>query len=280
MYFIGDLQGCLAPLERLLALVDFSPSRDTLYPLGDLVNRGPDSLGVLLRLQGLGEAARPILGNHDLHLLAVAAGLRRAHVNDSLGPILASPQREALLDWVRRQPLARQSQGWLLVHAGVLPGWSQAQTLALAGEVQAVLQGPEHREFLAHMYGNLPRHWDESLQGWERLRVVVNALTRLRFCTPEGEMEFAHTGPPGSAPAGHLPWFDVPGRQTEGQAIAFGHWSTLSLDQPERKPTLRRQTLGLDTGCLWGGRLTAARIGPNPGEFELFSVDGEAARAH
>lgn len=278
MYFIGDLQGCLDPLERLLALVDFSPSRDTLYLLGDLVNRGSDSLGLLRRLRGLDDAARPILGNHDLHLLAVAAGLRRAHVNDTLSPILAAGERQDLLDWVRSQPLARQAHGWLLVHAGVLPSWTQAQTLALAGEVQDVLQGPEHLDFLAHMYGNLPRQWSEDLRGWERLRVVVNALTRLRFCTAQGAMEFAHSGPPDTAPPGHLPWFEVPGRQTEGQAIAFGHWSTLSLDQPSRQPVLQRMTLGLDTGCLWGGRLTAARLGPAPGQFELFSVPGEALR--
>jgi bis(5'-nucleosyl)-tetraphosphatase (symmetrical) len=278
MYFIGDLQGCLGPLERLLALVDFSPSRDTLYPLGDLVNRGPDSLGLLRRLRALDDAARPILGNHDLHLLAVAAGLRRAHVNDTLGPILAAGERQALLDWVRSQPLARQAHGWLLVHAGVLPSWSGAQTLALAAEVQDVLQGPEHLDFLAHMYGNQPPQWSEDLRGWERLRVVVNALTRLRFCTPDGAMEFAHSGPANTAPPAYLPWFEAPGRQTEGQAIAFGHWSTLSLDQPVRQPVLRRMTLGLDTGCLWGGRLTAARLGPTPGQFELFSVPGEDRR--
>lgn len=274
MYFIGDLQGCLNPLERLLRLVDFSPSRDTLYPLGDLVNRGPDSLGVLERLEALGDAARPILGNHDLHLLAVAAGLRRPNVNDTLGPLLASPRREALLDWVRQQPLARQEQGWLLVHAGVLPTWSAAQTLALAGEVEAVLQGPGHLDFLAHMYGKLPAQWNDTLTGWERLRVVVNALTRLRLCTPQGAMDFASTGPPEEAPPGLLPWFEVPGRQTQGQWMAFGHWSTLSLNQPECRPAPRQRTLGLDTGCLWGGRLTAARLGQAPGEFELLSVDG------
>lgn len=280
MYFIGDLQGCLQPLQRLLALVDFSPSRDTLYPLGDLVNRGPQSLEVLEFMHGLDGAAQPILGNHDLHLLAAAAGLRRPHVNDTLGTILASPRRQALLDWVRQQPLAREAGGWLLVHAGVLPSWTAAQTLALAGEVQAVLGSPQHPDFLAHMYGNLPRAWDDTLSGWDRLRVIVNALTRLRFCTPEGEMEFAHSGPPAQAPAGHLPWFEVPGRRTEGQPVAFGHWSTLSLDQTARRPALRRLTLGLDTGCLWGGRLSAARAGPQPGQFELFGVDCEPVRHH
>jgi bis(5'-nucleosyl)-tetraphosphatase (symmetrical) len=278
MYLIGDLQGCLGPLERLLTEVDFSPSRDTLYPLGDLVNRGPDSLGVLRLCMGWGDAVRPVLGNHDLSLLAVAAGLRRPHVNDTLQPILDAPDRPALLDWVRAQPLAREAGGWLLVHAGVLPQWSTSQTLALAGEVQAVLRGPEHLDFLAHMFGNLPRQWNEGLAGWERLRVIVNALTRLRFCTPEGAMEFAHSGPPSQAPAGHLPWFDVPGRHTQGQHMAFGHWSTLSLAQPGRRPVLHQATLGLDTGCLWGGRLSAARLGQAAGSFELISVPGEAAQ--
>ncbi len=280
MYFIGDLQGCLQPLQRLLALVDFSPSRDTLYPLGDLVNRGPESLELLTFLHALDGAAQPILGNHDLHLLAVAAGLRRPHVNDTLDALLASPRRQVLLDWVRQQPLARQAGGWLLVHAGVLPAWTADQTLALAAEVQSVLRGAEHLDFLAHMYGNLPRHWDDALAGWDRLRVIVNALTRLRFCTPQGEMEFAHSGPPAQAPAGHLPWFEVPGRRSQGQPMAFGHWSTLSLEQPERRPVLCNQTLGLDTGCLWGGRLSAARVGPAPGQFELFGVDCEPVRAH
>jgi bis(5'-nucleosyl)-tetraphosphatase (symmetrical) len=276
LYLIGDLQGCLGPLERLLDLVDFSPSRDTLYPLGDLVNRGPDSLGVLHRLMALGDAAQPILGNHDLNLLGVAAGLRRVGANDTLGPILASSERQVLLDWVRHQPLAREVHGWLLVHAGVLPSWSVAQTLALAGEVQAVLQGADHLAFLTQMYGNQPSQWNAHLSGWERLRVVVNALTRLRFCTPEGAMEFAHSGPVHTAPAGHLAWFDVPGRLTQGQPMAFGHWSTLSLDEPEQQPRLQNLTLGLDTGCLWGRRLSAAKLGAKPGAFELFSVAGDA----
>ncbi len=276
MYFIGDLQGCLAPLQRLLRQVDFSPSRDTLYPLGDLVNRGPASLGVLRLLRSLGDAARPVLGNHDLHLLAAARGLRKLHANDTLAAILASAEREALLDWVRQQPLAREAGGWLLVHAGVLPTWSRAQVLALAGEVQAVLQGPELPDFLSHMYGNQPDHWSDTLQGWDRLRVIVNALTRLRYCTEAGALDMRTSSPPEEAPAGLVPWFEVPGRCTEGDWIAFGHWSTLSSGRPGRTPQARRRTLGLDTGCLWGGQLTAARLGSTLGEFELISVEGLA----
>ncbi len=274
LYLIGDLQGCLQPLERLLQVVDFSPSRDTLFPLGDLVNRGPDSLGVLRRLMALEGAARPLLGNHDLHLLAVACGLRPSGASDTLAPIVQAQDRAPLLDWLRQQPLARLEHGWLMVHAGVLPEWDCAQTLALAAEVQAVLQSPQWTDFLAHMYGNQPDQWDDGLQGWDRLRVVVNALTRLRFCTPSGVMDMKSTAPPDQPPAGHLPWFKAPDRRTQGQSIAFGHWSTLSLAQAQRRPVMVEGTLGLDTGCLWGGPLTTARLGPVPGGYELISVEG------
>lgn len=274
LYLIGDLQGCLQPLEHLLLEVDFSPSRDTLYPLGDLVNRGPDSLGVLRRLMRLEGAAQALLGNHDLHLLAVASGRRKPSASDTLQAIIQAPDRPALLEWLRHQPLARREHGWLMVHAGVLPGWDCAQTLALASEVQAVLQSPQWTDFLSAMYGNQPDHWDEGLQGWDRLRVVVNALTRLRFCTPEGVMDMRSTAPPDQPPTGHLPWFSLAGRRTQGQRIAFGHWSTLSLAQPQRRPQLIEGTLGLDTGCLWGGPLSAVRLGPTPGGYELISVAG------
>jgi bis(5'-nucleosyl)-tetraphosphatase (symmetrical) len=276
LYLIGDLQGCLGPLQRLLAQVDFSPSRDTLYPLGDLVNRGPDSLGVLRYLMKLQGAARPVLGNHDLHLLAVAAGLGRSGASDTLGPILQAPDRAPLIDWLRQQPLARLEQGWLMVHAGVLPDWSTEQTLSLAGEVQAVLRSPQYTEFLAHLYGNQPDRWDGALRGWDRLRLIVNALTRLRFCTEQGVLELRSTAPPDQPPAGYHPWFALPQRLTRGQPLAFGHWSTLSIRQPDRRPVMIAQTLGLDTGCLWGGPLTAARLGPTPGSYELVCVEGHA----
>ncbi|MBM3362766.1 MAG: symmetrical bis(5'-nucleosyl)-tetraphosphatase [Betaproteobacteria bacterium] len=275
LYLIGDIQGCLQPLERLLEAVDFSPSRDTLYPLGDLVNRGPDSLGVLRRLATFEGAARPLLGNHDLHLLAVSAGLRAPRSDDTLAAILQAEDRRRLISWLREQALARLEHGWLMVHAGLLPTWTPQQALALAGEVQSILRGPQWTDFLAHMYGNQPDQWREDLEGWDRLRLVVNALTRLRFCTPEGVMEFKSTDPPDQPPPGHLPWFSVPGRQSANQAVAFGHWSTLSIRQPRRQPVRLQNTLGLDTGCLWGGPLTAARLGARPGDYELIGVSGE-----
>jgi bis(5'-nucleosyl)-tetraphosphatase (symmetrical) len=253
LYLIGDIQGCDAALERLLAEVGFSPSRDRFVLLGDAVNRGPDSLAVLRRLRALDGAADTLLGNHDLHLLAVAAGVRAPHRSDTLDAILAAPDRAALLDWLRQRPLALLERGWLLVHAGVLPAWTAQQVLALAAEVQQVLRGADVAEWLRHMYGNTPAAWDDTLQGPPRWRVIVNALTRLRFCTPEGQMEFATKDGADHAPPGYVPWFDAPGRRSADTPIAFGHWSTLGLLQ---RPNL----LALDTGCVWGGSLSAARL--------------------
>ena len=253
IYLVGDLQGCCKPLERLLQTIDFSPSRDQLYVLGDLVNRGPDSLGVLQRLRSLEGAATCLLGNHDLHLLSVAHGVRKPHRSDTLDPILNATDREDWLDWLRQQNLAVHAHGWLMVHAGVVPQWDAAQTVALAGEVEAMLRSPDVGAFLTTMYGNEPARWDERLQGVDRWRCVVNSLTRLRFCAADGTMEFATKEGAGGAPEGYMPWFEVPGRRTQGTPVAFGHWSTLGLIN-------RDDLLALDTGCIWGGHLTAVRV--------------------
>ena len=266
LYLIGDVQGCDAALGRLLDKLAFSPSRDTLYLLGDLVNRGPDSLAVLRRLVALGGAAHCLLGNHDLHLLATAHGVRKPHRSDTVGDILRATDRSALLDWLRQRPMALQAHGWLMVHAGVLPGWDAAQTLALAGEVETVLRSTDWVDFLRGMYGDQPDHWRDDLQGAERLRVIVNALTRLRFCSAEGVMEFATKNAAAAAPPGFMPWFDVPGRRTAGTPVAFGHWSTL-------KQVPRADVLSLDTGCVWGGCLTAARLLDDGGAVERVSVE-------
>jgi bis(5'-nucleosyl)-tetraphosphatase (symmetrical) len=271
IYMIGDVQGCDAALGRLLDDIGFSPSRDTLYLLGDLVNRGPASLAVLRRLIALDGAAHCLLGNHDLHLLATAHGVRKPHRSDTVGDILAAPDREALLDWLRARPMALFEHGWLMVHAGVLPQWDVARTMALAGELQAVLRDADWAGFLHEMYGNEPPLWSDSLRGPERLRVIVNALTRLRFCTAQGVMEFDTKDSASAAPEGFMPWFDVPGRRTEGVPIAFGHWSTLGAVQ-------RQDLQALDTGCVWGGCLTAARITDVPGEVERISVRCEQIR--
>jgi bis(5'-nucleosyl)-tetraphosphatase (symmetrical) len=270
-YCIGDLQGCFAPLERLLKKIDFSPSRDTLYLLGDLVNRGPQSLKVLRYLSALEDSAQCLLGNHDLHLLAIGQGVRALGRSDTLAAVLDAPDREPLLDWLRHRPLAIESHGWLMVHAGVLPHWNTPQTMALAAEIEHVLRGPAFKEFLRDMYGNQPAAWNENLRGIDRLRVIVNALTRLRFCTPDGEMDFTSNGGAANAPAGYFPWFDLASRASADSSVIFGHWSTLAAGS-NKPPALQHNTLALDTGCLWGGCLTAARIGVAP-QFELLQVD-------
>ena len=267
LYLIGDVQGCDAALGQLLDTVAFSPSRDRLIVLGDLVNRGPASLAALRRLVALGDAAQTLLGNYDLHLLGLACGVRRPHRLDTATDVLAAPEREALLRWLRQRPLAWREHDVLMVHAGVLPSWTSAQTLALAAEVQAVLRSADWADFLQQMYGNEPDRWQGDLQGADRLRVIVNALTRLRFCTPDGRMEFAtKEGGAAAAPPGYLPWFDVPGRRTAGEVLAFGHWSTLGWI--ENRPTL----LSLDTGCVWGGCLTAVRLEPGAHVAERIQV--------
>jgi bis(5'-nucleosyl)-tetraphosphatase (symmetrical) len=268
-YLIGDVQGCDQALGHLLGVLGFTPSRDHLLAMGDLVNRGPDSLGVLRRLRGLGASATCLIGNHDLHLLAVAHGVRAAHRSDTLQEILAAPDREDWLDWVRTRPLACSADGWLCVHAGVVPQWDSARTLALAAEVQALLGGPDLRDFLQVMYGNEPVRWDEGLAGPDRWRFIINTLTRIRFCSADGTLEFATKDSAHAAPPGFLPWFDIPGRATAGTPIAFGHWSTLGLID-------RADLLALDTGCVWGGALTAVRV--DGGRREIVQVPCEAAR--
>lgn len=267
---IGDVQGCDAALGRLLDAAGFSPSRDRIVVLGDLVNRGPDSLAVLRRLRGYGDAALCLLGNHDLHLLAVAHGVRRPHRSDTLGEILAAPDREAWLDWVRTRRLALRHAGWLCLHAGVVPAWDAEQTLGLAAEVEALLAGPDLPGFLQVMYGNQPARWDDALAGPDRWRHVINVLTRIRFCAADGTLEFGTKEGAGAAPAGFAPWFDHAHRRSAGTPIACGHWSTLGLIN-------RPDLLALDTGCVWGGALSAMRV--DGGRRELLQVRCEAAQA-
>lgn len=276
IYGVGDIQGCDSAFGRLLEHIDFSPSRDTVYLMGDLVNRGPASADVLRRCMAMGDSVRAVLGNHDLHLLAAANGARRASRRDTLGCILEADDRSDLLDWVRQQPLARQlthaGETLLMVHAGVLPQWTADEALAYAAEVHTVLRGPDLPEFLRQMYGNSPDQWADTLQGADRLRIIVNALTRLRFCTPEGTMDFGSTDAAEDAPEGLFPWFEVPGRKTHDTLIAFGHWSTLGW---MNRPYL----LGLDTGCVWGGCLSAVRFGATLSDREHYEVHCEQAQA-
>jgi bis(5'-nucleosyl)-tetraphosphatase (symmetrical) len=275
LYLIGDIQGCDAALQKLLDKIGFSPSRDTIVLLGDLVNRGPDSAAVLRRVQGFGASALSLLGNHDLHLLGVAHGARKSSRKDTLAGLLDAPDSEAMLEWVRQQHMALHMQidggDLLMVHAGVLPQWTVGDTLVLAAEVESVLRGPALGEFLLGMYGNEPAQWSDTLTGSARLRAIVNALTRMRFCSAEGVMEFETKDGAATAPEGFMPWFDVPGRKTAKATVAFGHWSTLGwLSRPD--------LLSTDTGCVWGGCLSAVRIGATLDERELIQVKCEQAQ--
>jgi bis(5'-nucleosyl)-tetraphosphatase (symmetrical) len=270
-YLVGDVQGCAAALERLLAVIAFSPSRDQLYVLGDMVNRGPASLATLRRLRDLGAAATCMLGNHDWHLLAVAAGVRPRHRSDTLDDILDAPDREAWLEWLCQRRMAVHTHGWLMLHAGVVPQWDLALTLRLAGELEQQLRERPRRDFLAAMFGNEPLRWSESLAGDARLRFTLNTLTRTRFVAADGTLEFRTKDGADAAPPSFRPWFDAPGRRTAGTPIAFGHWSSLGLVD-------RSDLLGIDTGCVWGGKLTAVRI--DGAARELIQVDCETAQRH
>jgi len=252
-YAIGDIQGCHAELLQLLAKIHFDPAADRLWFVGDLVNRGPGTLGVLRLVKSLGDAAIVVLGNHDLHLLAVAAGVAKLHRSDTLQDILAAPDRDELLAWLRVQRLIHVENNVALLHAGLLPSWTITLAQQLAREVEIALQSDHYADFLLHMYGNQPNHWRDDWAGYERLRVVTNAFTRLRICTATGEMEFKFKGELQDVPAGYYPWFDVPARKSVDTTIVCGHWSALGL-------RVMPNVITLDTGCLWGGALTAVRL--------------------
>ena len=261
-YAIGDVQGCHDELLVLLDRIRFDPSADQLWFVGDLVNRGPRSLETLRTIRDLGNSAVSVLGNHDLHLLAVAEGISRTKHRDTFGDILSAPDRDELLHWLRHRPLLHHGGEFYLIHAGLPPQWNMEQATGLAQEAETALRSPDYREMLWHMYGNEPTHWDDHLGDWDRLRFITNSFTRLRYCTADGRMEFKQKGQPGTQPAGLLPWFEVPDRRSAGARILFGHWSTLGFH-------VSQDTYCLDTGCLWGGELTALRI---DGDLERTSV--------
>lgn len=269
IYAVGDIQGCAPSLK---ALVKKIPAKSKMIFLGDLVNRGPDSLGALRQLKQLQEEQRIecILGNHDLHLLAVDAGIRKTKGLDTVQPILDAPDRAELIDWLRHRPMALSNGKVLTVHAGVLPQWDLGQAVECAQEVEKALRKKNYKEFLANMYGNTPNKWSNNLKGYERLRVITNALTRIRFCTPNGTMEFESKEGFESGPKGYIPWFKVPKRKTADTLMYFGHWSTLGLVRS-------KNVIGLDTGCVWGGKLTAMEIpesGKASNKLEIIQVAG------
>ena len=269
IYAVGDVQGCAPSLKALLKKL---PKKSNLIFLGDLVNRGPDSLGALRQLKSLQESGRAecILGNHDLHLLAIDAGLRKTKGLDTVDAILEAPDRKELINWIRNRPMALSNGKVLTVHAGVLPQWDLQQTIECAQEVEKALRSKTYKEFLANMYGNTPNKWSNSLKGYERLRLITNTLTRMRFCTPSGQMEFESKEGLENGPKGYIPWFNAPKRKTTDTLIYFGHWSTLGLLR-------RNNVIGLDTGCVWSGKLTALEIAASNKDskgLEMIQVDG------
>lgn len=259
VYAIGDIQGCYDELRQVLDAVGFDPAVDRLWCVGDLVNRGPRSLEVLRYVRGLGGAAVCVLGNHDLHLLALAAGNNRHKGEGSLEGVLAAPDRDELLHWLRHRPLIHYDPDldFLMVHAGLPPQWDRDTAIACAREVETVLRDDRHVDYFLQMYGNKPDLWDPALRGMARWRFTTNCLTRLRYCDVEGRLALKEKGPPGSQAWGRIPWFEHPGRATRGQRIVFGHWSTLGY-------LARHNVWGLDTGCLWGGALTILRLDHTP----------------
>ncbi|MCX8049270.1 MAG: symmetrical bis(5'-nucleosyl)-tetraphosphatase [Methylohalobius sp.] len=260
-YAIGDVQGCFFELNRLLDKIKFDPASDFLWFTGDLVNRGPHSLETLRFVKSLGDRAVTVLGNHDLHLLAVANGQEYRHKQD-LAAILTAPDRDELIDWLRRRPLLYQSGKFCLIHAGLPPQWDLDTARRCAREVESVLQSERWHPFLHHMYGNEPDIWSEDLTGWARWRFIVNCFTRLRYCDQQGRLVLEPTAQPQEVP--HLvPWFRFPRRASQGQEIIFGHWSTLGF-------VVENGCYGIDTGCVWGGQLTALRL---DGEMYRISID-------
>jgi bis(5'-nucleosyl)-tetraphosphatase (symmetrical) len=274
-YVIGDLQGCAHEARLLLDHISQDAQGDArILFVGDLINRGPESLRALRGMKALSESSAgkvdALLGNHDLHLLAVAVGAQSVSRSDTLDEILAAPDRDELIEWLRHRPLAMFVDAHLLVHAGVPPQWSAEKTMTLAHEVEAVLRGEGWADFLGQMYGNEPNRWDEALTGVPRLRCIVNALTRMRLCEPDGTMDFTHKesdkGPDGSS---LVPWFDAPHRKTSDVTVVFGHWSAMGL-------VLRPNLVGLDSGCVWGGKLTAVCLD----DRALLQVDCPEYREH
>ncbi len=271
VYAIGDIQGCFDELKALLELLRFDPSEDRLWFVGDLVNRGPKSLDVLRFVHGLGDAAVTVLGNHDLHLLAVAAGNGKYRDEASLTPVLAAPDRDQLLSWLRHRPLLHHDPAldFTMLHAGLPPQWDLDTATRCARELEQALRGDDHLAYFLDMYGNLPDRWDPALTGQDRLRFITNCFTRLRYVEPDGRLALNEKGPPGSQHPGRLAWFDHPDRASRQTRLLFGHWSALGY-------VSRNNVWGLDTGCLWGGALTALRIDvPEPRAIHL-PCDGQA----
>lgn len=263
-YVIGDVQGCYDELRGLLNEINFQPARDSVWFTGDLINRGPKSAEVLRFVSGLGDRAVTVLGNHDLHTLAIAAGKASIKNSDTIGDVLDAPDGDELMRWLQMQPLLHHDveHNATMIHAGLAPQWTLATARALAREIENTLQGAFSAEFFAHMYGNFPDQWDDALAGWDRARFITNTFTRLRFCDGQGKQLLKEKGAVGSQPPGFMPWFEVPTRANRGQLVLFGHWAALGAGH-------HGDVISLDSGCAWGGQLTALRL---DGQQRFFSV--------
>ena len=255
VYAIGDVQGCHRALLALMDALEFDPNRDRLWFTGDLVNRGPDSLAVLCLVRDLGDRAVAVLGNHDLSLLAVAAGHRAVKDTDTYDEVLDAPDADALLAWLRHRPVFHRDRelDCSMFHAGLPPQWTLEQAEGLARELESVLRGAGFDAFMAAMFGDRPDRWSDDLAGHDRLRFITNCFSRMRFCDPGGRLGFEDKGPPGTQKSGYLPWFQVPGRRSAGARIVFGHWAALGVREEEG-------VISLDSGCVWGQQLTAVRL--------------------
>lgn len=263
IYAIGDIQGCYDELQRLLDVIKFDNSSDQLWFVGDLVNRGPQSLQTLRFVKSLGAAAITVLGNHDLHLLAASCLEKEAQKRNALHQVLEAPDCDELMDWLRRRPLFHFQNDYCLLHAGLPPQWDFAQTVKMARKAEATLQGPGYRDFLKKMYGNKPKRWSAHLKGINEIRFIINCFTRMRYCEKDGSLDFSFSCAPGFQPDHLMPWFQMPKRKNSDMQIIFGHWSTLGFHAGQN-------CYGIDTGCLWGGQLTALKLS-NP--VERISID-------
>ena len=269
IFAIGDVQGCFDELIALVEKISFDPAADQLWFVGDIVNRGPCSLETLRWIKELGDAAITVLGNHDLYLLAAHAGIKNIEPSRSFHPILQANDVDELIHWLRHRPLMHYdaSLNTAMVHAGLLPQWKIYQSLSLANEVENVLRADNYIDFMDNMYGDTPNLWDASLTGWSRLRIITNSFTRLRYCTEEGVMNFSHKGPPGTQPPKMRPWYEISARNSQDTTVVFGHWSTLGYKN-------KHNVIATDTGCLWGGNLTAVRVDHT--KKTVFQIDCEA----
>jgi len=271
VYVIGDIQGCFDELQELVEYIEFDPKQDQLWFVGDLVNRGPKSLETLRWVKSLGNAAVTVLGNHDLHLLAAHAGIKEISSTSSLYPLLQANDADELIEWLRKQPILmyNPSLQFAMVHAGLAPQWNIDDALKYAKEIETILCSKNYTDFLQNMYGDKPDHWDESLKGWERLRTITNFMTRVRYCTDKGVMSFSDKGPPGTQSAHMKPWFETTARKSQDATIVFGHWSTLGYVHDHN-------IIATDTGCLWGGLLTAIKIGRE--NLTIYQLNCEAKK--